>query len=97
MDGAEIRKEFIYFSEADTGKTVGQWNSISKTVSKMQKMFLGLYKENVGQRSVGPCSWAVKVRLITVMRSVMWGLTGCYCLDVVSVPIMDAMPIGSLA
>ena len=50
MGGAEIRKEFIYFSEADTGKTVGQWNSISKTVSKMQKMFLGLYKENVGQR-----------------------------------------------
>ena len=47
----------IYFSEVDT----------RKTVSKVLKMFLGLYKENVGQRSVGTCRWAVQVRFIVVL------------------------------
>lgn len=42
---------------ANTRKTVGA--SILKTVSKVLKILPGFWKENVGQRSVGPCRWAV--------------------------------------
>lgn len=37
----------------------------------MLKTLPGLYKENVGQRSVGLCRWAVKVRPIAVLESVL--------------------------
>ena len=33
-----------------------------------------LSKDNVGQRSVGVCRWAVKVRSITVLGSIMDGV-----------------------
>lgn len=53
-----------------------QWTSVPTAVSKVLEILLGLYKETVGQRWVGTCSWAVKVRLIIALGSVMWGLAG---------------------
>ena len=45
-------------------------HSVSKTVPKVLKTLLGLYKDSVGQRWVETCRWAVKVRLIVVLGSV---------------------------
>lgn len=42
----------------------------------MLEILKGLYKEPVGQKSVGTCKWAVNVRLIIVLGSVAWGLAG---------------------
>lgn len=42
----------------------------------MLKKLLDLYKENVEQRLVGMCSWAIKVRFIIVLGSIKWGLAG---------------------
>lgn len=44
---------------------------VSRRPSKVQKALPGLCKDRVGQRSVGVCSWAVKVRWVTVVGSVM--------------------------
>lgn len=52
------RKEFISMRPSP-GR---QQNSVLKTVSKVLKILTGLYKENVGLRSVGSCRWAVKIR-----------------------------------
>lgn len=38
-----------------------QQTNVSKTVSEVLKI-LDLYRENVEQKSVGYCNWAVKVR-----------------------------------
>ena len=42
----------------------------------MLKIPIGLNKKTVGQRSVGTCKWAVKVRLIIAMKSITWSLAG---------------------
>ena len=62
-------KKGIYFGEADTGK---QWISVSKT-EKVLSILPGLYMENVGQRSVGTCREAGKVRPIIVLGSITQG------------------------
>ena len=60
--GCETRKEFI-----SVRPTPGrQQTSVSKTVYKMVKILPGFYKENVGQRWVGTCRQAVKVKSITI-------------------------------
>ena len=51
MSGGETGKEFISVSPALGRKQA----SISKSVSKVLKILIGLYKENVGQRWVGMC------------------------------------------
>lgn len=48
-----------------------QWTSISKTVSEVLKVIPGLSKENMGQRWVGTCTWAVKVKSIPGVESIM--------------------------
>lgn len=54
----ETRRKFISVRPA-----VGRPRTcISKTVSKVLKILIGLYKEDVGHRSVCTCRWAVKVR-----------------------------------
>ena len=66
---------------ANTRKTVGA--SILKTVSKALKILPGFWKENVGQRSVGVCRRAVKVRRIFVLESITGGVLlaqGSQCL-----------------
>ena len=51
MSEGDPRKGFILVRP-----TLGrQQTSVSKTVSKVLKILLGLYKENVGQRLVGTC------------------------------------------
>lgn len=40
----------------------------------MLKILAGSYKEDVGQRLVSVCRWAVKIRSVMVLESVMWGL-----------------------
>lgn len=65
MSGDETRKGFISVRPIP-GR---QQTNISKTFSKVLKKFLGLCKENVGQRSVGTCRWAVEVRLIMALGS----------------------------
>ena len=86
--GGEIGKKLL-FNEANTER---QWISVPKAISKVLKILLGLYKENVGQRWVGTCSWAVKVRLIIALVSIVWGLGGSgqllFCEGVVLVPII---------
>ncbi|XP_045630999.1 coiled-coil domain-containing protein 57 isoform X5 [Ursus americanus] len=44
---------------------------VSRRPSEVWKALPGLCKDRVGQRSVGACSWAVKVRSVTVVGSVM--------------------------
>ena len=64
--GGETRKEFT-----SVRPTPGrQQTSISKTVSKVPKILPGLYKENVGQRWMGLCRWAVKAKSIIVLESI---------------------------
>lgn len=66
-------------SDGDTGEEFisvrptpcGQQPSVSKTVSKVLEILLGLNTENVGQRSVGPCRWAVEVG-----QSLSWDQSG---------------------
>ena len=53
-----------------------QLSNVSKTVSQVLKILAGLYKESVGQGSVGVSRWAVKVRSVIVVGSVMRGLAG---------------------
>ena len=67
----------------------------SQRLPKVLKTLLGLYKDGVGQRWVGMCRWAVKVRLILVLGSVKGGLAGSG--QVVPVPLWDALPTGPLA
>ena len=66
MGRGETRKEFIPV-RPPPGR---QCNNISKTFSKVLKIPCGgrgaLCRENVGQRLVNTCRWAVKVRLIIV-------------------------------
>ena len=64
-------KQFISFRS-----TPGRQTNVSKTVSQVLKILLCLPKETVGQRSVGACTWAVKVWLNVVLGLVMWGLAG---------------------
>ena len=81
-------KKGVYFRRLTPG---GWWTCVSKTISKVLERPAGLCKENVGQRSVGTCRWAVKVRLISVIGSVTRGLAGSGLLSllegVVLVPI----------
>ena len=49
---------------------------VTKAVSEVPKTHPGLHKENAGQRTVGTCGWAVKVRLIVVLGAITWGLAG---------------------
>ena len=70
--GGETRKKFI-----SVMPTVGrQQSSISKMVSKLLKILPSFYAENVGQRSVGTVRWAVKVRSIIVLGSIVQGPLG---------------------
>lgn len=82
--GGERRKEFI-----SVWPTPG--DNISKPVSKVLKLLLGLYKENVGQRWMGTCRWTVKVKSVVVLGSITCGLAGLpksFLLEgIVSVPI----------
>jgi len=55
--------------------TLGRWTNISRSVSGVLKILLGSYKENVGQRSVGPR------RLDSTghcLGSGLWGLAGIH-------------------
>lgn len=58
----------IQSKETGSSETRKEFTRISKTVSKVPKIPSGLEKENMGQRSVGICTWAVKVR-----SSLSWG------------------------
>ena len=70
MSRGETRKGFI-----SVRPTPGrQKTNISKTVSKVLKILLGLSKENVGQREVGTCRRMV--RLITALESITAGIEG---------------------
>ena len=98
MSSGETRKEFISVRPT----LGGQPTSISKTVSKGLKMHPGLYKEIVGQRSVGMCRWTVKVRSIIVLTSikgrVLLGQGSPCCLrEYLQFLSGDALPIGSFA
>lgn len=56
-----------------------QWTSVSNTVSRSAgstSRFIEGTKESVGQRRMGLCRWAMKVKSIIVLRSVPLGLTG---------------------
>ena len=53
-----------------------QWTSVLKPVSRVLKILVRLCKKTVGPRSVGPCSWAVEVRLVIVLGSITQGLDG---------------------
>ena len=72
MSGSETRKGFTSARPAPAR----QQTSVSKPVSKVPKILLGLYEEKVGQRPMGTCSWAVKVKSITVLGSITQGLAG---------------------
>ena len=61
-----MRKEFIS-ARPNLGR---QQTNISKAISKLLEILLGLCKENVRPRSVGKCRWAIEVRCIIVMGSV---------------------------
>ena len=80
MRGGEIRKELILV-RLTPGR---QLASVSKSVSKMLKILPGLYKENAGQRWMGMCRQAVKVKLVFVLESNTGGILlvqgGPYCL-----------------
>ena len=87
MSGSETRKKLISVKP--------------KIVSEALKIHSGLYKENVGQMSVGMCRWAVKVRPIIVLGSVPQGVAGSgqFLLleEVIWFPLGDALPSGSFA
>ena len=64
----QTRKEFI--SVRPIPRT--QWTRVPRPVSEMLKILLSVYKENVRQRSVGTCKWAVKSgRSVIVMQSIV--------------------------
>lgn len=67
MSGGETKKGLILVRP-----TLGrQYTRISKPVSKVLQIFLGLDKKNVEERSVRTCRWAVKVRSVMVLEPVM--------------------------
>ena len=92
---AVVKQARNYFSEANTAR---QQTSSSKTVSEAPKMLPGLYKENVGRRSVGACRWAVAVKTTEVLGSLVQGLPGSgQCLPPERVFSWGPVPAGSFA
>lgn len=94
--GGETRKEFI------SGKPApgGQQTSVSKTVSKVQTIPVGLSKQNVGHRTVGTCRWTVKVRgwLSWVNNAILLASAQSLLLEgAAQFPSGDALPTGSFA
>lgn len=61
-------------------------NKVSKTVSKVLKILLGSYEENVEQRLVGTCRWAVEVRSIIVWVSITRGLASMGKVPIATLP-----------
>lgn len=53
-----------------------QWTSIPKTVSQVLTVRLGLCEDNVGQRPVRTCRWAVQARQIVALGSIHQHLAG---------------------
>lgn len=72
MDSDETRKEFRSGMPAQEK----EWTHVARAIFKTLKILVGLYKGNVGQRSVGMRRWSVKIRPIIVFRSVKWDLAG---------------------
>lgn len=69
-DGGNTGKEFISVMPTPGGSGLA-----SKTVSKVLQIPPGLQRIGVGQRSVGGCWWAVEVRPIIVLGSVLGGVS----------------------
>lgn len=79
-----------------------QRTSVPKSVSQVLEILAGLYKENVGQRSVGTSRWAVKSgQSLSGLGSMALSLAGLRAAllagGVVSVPITGCFAAGSLA
>ena len=96
--GRETRKGFISVRLPPKDS----FTSISNTVSKVPKIPPGLNEENMGQRSVGTCRWAVKIRSIIVLGSVagrvLLAQSGLYSSSrYFRFPSGDALPASSFA